>query len=400
MGRLPDRAEPAEMEAIERMIRHSAMPKTSMSDEIMNKIGEMNMSRTRKYAANKGKVWKRTVVAASAAVILGGGIIGSGFVSPAMAEALKQVPVFGTIFKGTTEEAVKAAMDQGIVKAPNLSVTHDGVTLKLNDLLYDGTRLSFMLDREGVDLEGTASPYRRTEGVIVYGDAPKVVPEEKQEKGYVSNVDVLINGEPARFGGFGDTGKRENAYEVEMSVGENPEVNWGDEFELTIRAEVTRIDEPFEFKVPVKITDNAILLQPNATKTYEDFSYTVKQLKLTPVTAQLVIDSTGKVPRSAEQTGDYIASMMYYDIVDDQGNLLDQNKFGYFHSEPKTEYHVDELYSPFNGTPKSITIKPFTLTVNKNDWSVVGQGKDSNGTYSHGDKTYIKELEVTIPVEK
>ncbi|MDU5950673.1 MAG: DUF4179 domain-containing protein, partial [Paenibacillus macerans] len=159
MGRLPDRTESAEMEAIERMIRHSAMPKTSMSGEIIDKIGEMNMSRTRKHAANNRKVWKRTVVAASAAAILGGGIIGSGFVSPAMAEALKQVPVFSTLFKGTTEESVKTAMDQGIVKAPNLSVTHDGVTLKLSDLLYDGTRLSFMLDREGVDLEGTASPY-------------------------------------------------------------------------------------------------------------------------------------------------------------------------------------------------------------------------------------------------
>lgn len=396
MGRLPDRAESAEMEVIERMIRHSAMPKTSMSDEIMNRIGEINMSRTRKYAASKGKVWKRAVVAASAAVILGGGIIGSGFVSPAMAEALKQVPVFGTIFKGTTEEAVKAAMDQGIVKDPDLSVTHDGVTLKLSDLLYDGTRLSFVLDREGVDLEGTASTYVPSSEVGPDANEwlkSKVVPEEKQEKGYIKRPTLLINGKEADYskGMFGDYPPRENAYSVDITKG----ANWGDEFELTILAEVTRIAEPFEFKVPVKIEDNAILLQPNATKTYEDFSYTVKQLKLTPVTTQLVIDSTGKVPSSAEQTGDYIASMMYYDIVDDQGNLLDQNVFEYFHSEPKTEYHVDELYSPFNGTSKSITIKPFTLTVNKNDWSVVGEGKGS-----HGDKTYIKELEMTIPVGK
>ncbi|MGZ7439963.1 DUF4179 domain-containing protein [Paenibacillus sp. TH7-28] len=404
MGHLPDQAESAEMEAIERMIRHSAMPKTSMSDEIMNKIGGINMSRTRKYAANKGKVWKRTVVAASAAAILGGGIIGSGFVSPAMAEALKQVPVFGTIFKGTTEEAVKAAMDQGLVKDPNLSITHDGVTLKLRDLLYDGTRLSFVLDREGVDLEGVVVPF-----------AEREKPEDQIPKGYIREAGptgstVLVDGKDIMFGedsfakagvstaGFGDTSLRDNAYRGEVQL--TDKAAWGNDFELTIRSKVTGVDEAFEFKVPVKIEDNAVLLKPNATKTYEDFSYTVNELVITPVTTRLVIDSTGKVPSSAEQTGDYIASMMYYDIVDDQGNLLTQNKFGYFHSEPKTEYHVDELYSPFNGTPKSITIKPFTLTVNKNDWSVVGQGKDSNGTYSRGDKTYIKELEVTIPVEK
>lgn len=394
MGRLPDRTESAEMEAIERMIRHSAMPKTSMSGEIIDKIGEMNMSRTRKHAANNRKVWKRTVVAASAAAILGGGIIGSGFVSPAMAEALKQVPVFGTIFKGTTEEAVKAAMDQGLVKDPNLSVTHDGVTLKLRDLLYDGTRLSFVLDREGVDLENTIAPFTEQEK-----------PEDQLPKGYIKTggPKIFIDGKEfsnkeATSLGYGDFPPRDNALRAEWQL--NDKTAWGNEFELTIRTEVTGVDESFEFKVPMKIADNAVLLKPNATKTYEDFSYTVNELVITPVTTRLVIDSTGKVPRSAEQTGDYIASMMYYDIVDDQGNLLTQNKFGYFHSEPKTEYHVDELYSPFNGTPKSITIKPFTLTVNKNDWSVVGQGKDSNGTYSRGDKTYIKELEVTIPVEK
>ncbi|MUG25832.1 DUF4179 domain-containing protein [Paenibacillus macerans] len=394
MGRLPDRTESAEMEAIERMIRHSAIPKTSMSGEIMDKIGEMNMSRTRKHAANNGKVWKRTVVAASAAAILGGGIIGSGFVSPAMAEALKQVPVFGTIFKGTTEEAVKAAMDQGLVKDPNLSVTHDGVTLKLRDLLYDGTRLSFVLDREGVDLENTIAPFTEQEK-----------PEDQLPKGYIKTGGPKIfidgkefNNKEATSLGYGDFPPRDNALRAEWQL--NDKTAWGNEFELTIRTEVTGVDESFEFKVPMKIADNAVLLKPNATKTYEDFSYTVNELVITPVTTRLVIDSTGKVPRSAEQTGDYIASMMYYDIVDDQGNLLTQNKFGYFHSEPKTEYHVDELYSPFNGTPKSITIKPFTLTVNKNDWSVVGEGKDSNGTYSRGDKTYIKELEVTIPVEK
>lgn len=394
MGRLPDRTESAEMEAIERMIRHSAMPKTSMSGEIIDKIGEMNMSRTRKHAANNRKVWKRTVVAASAAAILGGGIIGSGFVSPAMAEALKQVPVFGTIFKGTTEEAVKAAMDQGLVKDPNLSVTHDGVTLKLRDLLYDGTRLSFVLDREGVDLENTIAPFTEQEK-----------PEDQLPKGYIKTggPKIFIDGKEfsnkeATSLGYGDFPPRDNALRAEWQL--NDKTAWGNEFELTIRTEVTGVDESFEFKVPMKIADNAVLLKPNATKTYEDFSYTVNELVITPVTTRLVIDSTGKVPRSAEQTGDYIASMMYYDIVDDQGNLLTQNKFGYFHSEPKTEYHVDELYSPFNGTPKSITIKPFTLTVNKNDWSVVGEGKDSNGTYSRGDKTYIKELEVTIPVEK
>ncbi|WP_068786414.1 DUF4179 domain-containing protein [Paenibacillus phocaensis] len=392
MEKWQDRRESADMEAIERMIRYSAPQKPSMSGEIMEKIGGTTMSRTRTYTRKgTGNILKRTAIAASAAAILGGGIVGSGFVSPAMADALKQIPMFSTLFEGTSEEAVKAAMDLGLVKDPNMSVTHDGITLKLSDLLYDGTRLSFILDREGVDLPGTVAPLSESEK-----------PEDQIPKGYIKGAEaggttLLVDGkkmsnEYIHTAVFGDFPKRENAYIAELQFSKPV---WGNEFELTIRAEVTGVDEAFEFKVPVKTEDNALLLKPNATQTYEEFSYTVKEVVITPVTTRLVIDSVGKVPRSPEQTGDYIASMMYYDIVDDRGNVLDQRRKGFFNREPDTEYHIDELYSPFQETPKSITIKPYTLTVNKKNWSAVGA---SNG--SLGDKTYIKELETTIPLEK
>ncbi|GIO83317.1 hypothetical protein J25TS5_02490 [Paenibacillus faecis] len=393
MGKLPDPVESAEMEAIERMIRQSSMQKTSLNDKIMNRIGEMEMSRTEKYAKNKPNIMKRAALTAAATAILGGGLVGSGFVSPVMADALKQIPMFSTLFEGTSEEAVKAAMDQGLVIDPNLSVTHDGITLKLSDLLYDGTRLSFILDREGVDLPGTVAPF-----------SERKKPEDQIPKGYIKGAEaagttLLIDGKDIMKGfeniqtaGFGDFAKRENAYMAEVQF---KKPVWGNEFELTIRTEVTGVDEVFEFKVPVKIEDNTVLLKPNATKTLEDFSYNVKEMVITPVTTRLVIDSKGKVPRSPEQSGDYIASMMYYDIVDDQGNLLKQRKVGLFYSEPKTEYHVDELYSPFKETPKTITIKPYTLTVNKNTWKAIGETQGSLGT-----KNYIKDLEMTIPVEK
>jgi len=167
--------------------------------------------------------------------------------------------------------------------------------------------------------------------------------------------------------------------------------DWPDQFELTIRVQVTGVKEVFEFKIPVKIDEKSILLKPNATKKHKQFSYTVKELYMSSSTTRLVVDSTGKVPATSKQTGKYIASMMYYDIVDDQGNLLKQQMFPYFNSLPKTKYHIDELYSPVKGTPKYVTIKPFTLTVNKKDWSVVGHTGKSVGT-----KTYWEELEAKI----
>ncbi|WP_020433403.1 DUF5643 domain-containing protein, partial [Paenibacillus riograndensis] len=209
-------------------------------------------------------------------------------------------------------------------------------------------------------------------------------------------------------GSFGDLPGQRNAFIGEMTHG----LNLPDKFELTIQTKVTNVEEPFEFKVPVKVDNNALVLKPDVTKSDGQFSYTVKELYLSPVSTRLVVDSQGPVPQSPEQTGDYSASKVYYEIVDDQGNELDQRMLGFFNGKPATEYHIDDLYSPFAGKPKSITIKPFTFTVKNADWSIVGEKKDSKGNYvtgkdrlgndswkdSMGTRTYLKDLEVTIPV--
>ncbi|ANY76487.1 Tat pathway signal protein [Paenibacillus ihbetae] len=385
------------MKELEEMIRESSLPKNSLSYQIMHRIGEREMTMTR-TSSKRPNGLKRTILVASAAAVLGGTVIGSGFVSPVMAATLKQIPVLGVLFEGTSEDAVKAAIEQGILSEPNLSVTHDGVTLKVADLLYDGTRLSFILEREGVDLPSTASPYIGEDETIVgnpdneYIKSRKVAKED-QVKGYIERPRILVDGRDVEFGegGFGDYPPQNNAYMVELTK----DLKLPDQFELTIQANVTQVNETFEFKIPVNIANKSIVVKlDQATKSDGQFSYTVKQLYISPVSTRLVLDSEGEVPASAEQTGNYSASMVYYELVDDQGNVLTPQKFDYFHSKPKTEYHIDQLFSPVNGTPKSITIKPFTLTVNNKDWSVVGHGKNS-----HGDKTYLTDLEMTIPVK-
>ncbi|MGC6588882.1 DUF4179 domain-containing protein [Paenibacillus sp. Dod16] len=395
MGQSPKQTEFAEMNVLEEMICESSLPKNSMSYQIMNRIGEREM--TRASSKRKPSILKRTILVASAAAVLGGTVIGSGFVSPVMAATLKQIPGIGVLFKGTSEEAVHTAIKQGILSEPNLSVTHDGVTLKIANLLYDGTRLSFLLEREGVDLPSTASPYISKDAEIVGGSDEYVksrqVAKEDQVKGYIEMPRILVDGQEVKFGegGFGDYPQQDNAYLVELTK----DLELPDQFELTIQANVTKVNETFEFKVPVNVANKSVVVKPNdATKSDGQFSYTVKQLDISPVSTRLVLDSQGLVPASPEQSGDYSASMVYYELVDDQGNVLTPRKFGYFNSKPKTEYHIDELFSPVNRTPKSITIKPFTLTVNNKDWSVVGHGKNS-----HGDKTYLTDLEMIIPIK-
>lgn len=337
------------------------------------------MNRTKRNVPAIAQLLKKSALTVTAAAVLGALIPGAGTLPAAKAaalnEALKPTLPYSSLLAAASDAAGNAA-------AANLSVTHDGVTLRLSHLIYDKTRLSFVIERQGAN-------FPDDESVVILNEERE---KDKKGKGYIKRPTLLIDGQEMNdWGSFGDSGRIKNACMYQIGK----KADWPDQFELTIQAQVTGIDETFEFKVPVEMDKKSIEVKPNATKKHKGFSYTVKELYFSSSSTQLIIDSTGKVPATSKQTGKYIASMMYYDIVDDQGNLLQQQRFPYYNSLPKTKYHIDELYSPVKGTPKYVTIKPFTLTVDKNDWSVVGDTEKSVGT-----KTYWKELEMKIPLDK
>lgn len=202
-------------------------------------------------------------------------------------------------------------MSLSLTTAPNMSVTRDGVTLSVKEVMYDGTRLAFMIERQGVDDDNIMSPYLPEGATNVSGSALKNVPVEQQKKGYLFMPEVMVQGQKSVYGSFTDAvGKTEDGklirnmamYEVSKGLSEK---NLTDEFNMTVKVDVSGIKEAFEFQVPVKnLSKGNIVLHPNKTKTSGTFSYTVKQIELTPVTTRLILDSQGKVPVTPDQSGD------------------------------------------------------------------------------------------------
>ncbi|GGH54560.1 hypothetical protein GCM10008014_23360 [Paenibacillus silvae] len=398
MDKQPNPFPDQRLEELEQRIRNTPMPRQSMSSEIMNQIGGRNINKAR----NGSTILKRTLTAAFITAVLGAGAIGAGFVSPTMASALKQIPGIGSMFYGLSSDEIGRAVDQGILTQPLKQITKDGVTLTLTNVLYDGTRLSYTIERAGEHLpQKVTSPYIPMDSKLISGDKEwkksRQVPEQEQEKGYVTAPETFINNEELKsFRSFGDDIGNSNAVFAEYTnLGSLP-----NEFELTVRTKVTRVEETFEFKVPVKISDNKLVIQPNETKSYENFSYTLQKIESTVTNTRLILESTGKVPASSKQTGKYAPTMMYYEIVDDQGKVLNQRRLGFFHRAPDLEYQVDELYDAISPNAKSVKIKPYTFTVNTDNWRVVGEKLDEKGrVLSSGDKTYIKELEINVPLK-
>ena len=134
----------------------------------------------------------RLMISAAALVVVCISLIGSGFVSPTMAHALKKIPTIESIFRLAGDLGLRAADEQGLTKDVNQRITHDGVTLSISELVFDGARLSFVLTDESLDSE--EKTFYEVWGSRPLDENGVPVPFEP------SMIDFLINGELVNTG--------------------------------------------------------------------------------------------------------------------------------------------------------------------------------------------------------
>ncbi|MFE3574513.1 DUF4179 domain-containing protein [Lysinibacillus sp. NPDC059133] len=86
------------------------------------------------------KVWKTAIVSSIASVAL---ILGSGFISPKMANVLADVPLIGFMYNIVEyDKGLQTALsDENKVKL-NKTVTSNGIAITVEEIVYDGTRLN------------------------------------------------------------------------------------------------------------------------------------------------------------------------------------------------------------------------------------------------------------------
>ncbi|OAT82381.1 DUF4179 domain-containing protein [Desulfotomaculum copahuensis] len=77
----------------------------------------------------------------AAALIVGGLLIASGFVSPVMAKTLERIPVIKAIFNFVGDKGLQNAIDKGFSTKVNRTATDKGISVTITDVLYDQGRL-------------------------------------------------------------------------------------------------------------------------------------------------------------------------------------------------------------------------------------------------------------------
>lgn len=110
-------------------------------------------------------------------------------------------------------------------------------------------------------------------------------------------------------------------------------------------------------------------------------TFTLETLELTPITTRL----TTRIERPAGQPVDAVKDFLGYDLIDDEGNVLQEINGGTgWSASGGTALLSAALFEPLVHPGGRLTVKPFrTLSINKDGVR---------------EKEYIPEFEVTVPV--
>jgi hypothetical protein len=306
--------------------------------------------------------WKKAGVAAASAVVLSTCVLGTAFVSPAMAESLKQVPGVGKVFNLIGDLGLQTADEKGITQASTAEASQDNIKLKISEIIFDGTRLSLALEREG----GAET--------------------EEPLAAQLAKTDLFIDGKPlnAKPGSIGGPIGNSSSTIVNFTDIQG----LPDQFELTVKVQLQGSEEPFQLVTPVvKTASQNIVLKPEARAENEVLRFIVNKVEITPATVAIETTYTQLVDKLPDPYVDPASSIQTfeYDVADEQGHLLE------FISAEGETLEVDHpqklhtLFAPFDEMPENIVIKPYVF-------KYTPDGKIQ--------KKYLPELELSIPVRQ
>ncbi|OAB40028.1 hypothetical protein PMSD_02990 [Paenibacillus macquariensis subsp. defensor] len=363
-------------------VESSTLKDTSVDtvERTMKPVESTSLKDTRYNRSHRRNVLRRimiTVATAAAAVIIL--VMGTRFTSPTTTASIQQGPV-GTIFKYSSDYGLKNADEKGLVTILNRSVTHEGYTLKVPVVVYDGIRVAIGIERQTSEkkfLEDTVTENLSGWDLLINGKSTQSFAP------YGKSIDSIMN-----------PGENDNTAFLHISDLRNQGGKaFPDQFELTLTMTVSGISELFKFNIPVnKITEDNVDMTPSITRKYESINMTLEKVEITPITTS--ITTLIKFPETMRQRSSQ--PDLGYAIYDDKGNELKQiSGIGSYPTGRGNVILSDYGYEPFATMPKSITIKTFKYIHDKKD--------KSKFEFEENDEIkrfYFPKLDITIPINQ
>lgn len=301
-----------------------------------------------------GRTTKRSILVACGLCI---SLLGSGFVSTGMAEALSNIPLIGPIYKDFRDIASDKIEHAQLTTVIDKQDSKNGLTMTVKEAAYDGSRLIVT--------------------VVYTGEKELSMKEEIVGFNYIT-----INGQPVKPA-IGSTGQDDINSKTIIEHHQFTFSNYneyGDKIEIAVHGEdLFGYDGKLKVAFPLKkIKGDVFEFYPEVTTKTVDEVYTLTADKVTFSPLSTRIDLTIDYPAEMDKNDSW--PWFDFSVVDDNGHVYDKLKLqagmagNYGH-------HMVLTLPPMDTIPKSFTLKP-------------------SNTNSEGFSEEIKELELVVPLNK
>ena len=271
-------------------------------------------------------------------------LIGSAFVSPAMAKVLSSIPVMNSVFEFVGDRGLEIASQKGLSEKIEKTVIDKNISLTMKDIFFDGTRLSISYIQKS--------------------------PNEWDDLG---ELKLKVNGKEINFGDS-RTGEflSDNQYAGVINI--RPTEELPDSFNLSISLEnIGKVTGDWNFEIPVTKSKEAVkTIQTNQTMDYKDTKVTVKTVKIGPAGIKLSVDLTSSAGENPQMVDD---SLLLFNLLNDKGeSLTSSGGSGSGNDEGgKHVMNMEYSFSPLEESSEFITISPFLIPITIEDSTRIEQ---------------------------
>ncbi|OWR32544.1 hypothetical protein CDO73_02770 [Saccharibacillus sp. O23] len=321
-------------------------------------------SATTRQSRRRFSPLRRTAVAAASALVLSTGLFASGFVSPAMADTIRDIPVIGSLFSKIEGDAgLKTAGERNQGSVVQASAAAGDSRMNIKETIFDGTRLAFALELTVPGVKN-ASKF-----------------EEAMENVTLNVVGREMNG----FFYTKPTQEGPHTYSVLMNLPLNAAdaQKLGQHFEGTVSVTLRNQEQPLTVQVPFKRigSSNERHLTPGPSVVGARYTLNIDRFDVTASTVQLSTSLKLNDASASAQSQEAALMDIAFEIVDDQGRTLDVVG-GQGQLDRGAMRYVSNYGADLSGA-KYVIVKPY-----------IRSGDDS------GDKkNYLQDLEVKIDLD-
>jgi len=292
---------------------------------------DVAIKRGRAKRVKPKKTFSRIIGVASLVVCV---VISSAFVSPAAARMLSSIPLLNSVFEFAGDRGLEIASQRGLSKKIDQTVVDQNISLTIQDVYYDGTRLSISYLQDTV--------------------------------GMLGELTLKVNGKEINFGD-GRTGEKlpNDQYAGVLNIHSTEELP--ESFKLSIGVkEIGNVKGNWNFDVPVETSvEEVTTISPMEKIVFQDMTFTVKSVKIGPAGVKLLVDIT----RPSGELFNLEGSLFEMNVLTDQGESLTHMSGSGSGEEEDGEsvMHMEYRYAPLEESTEFLTVSPYFIHLTSED---------------------------------